>query len=186
MYPSHEKSPSSFMKAVGKVGDLIENLLLLIGSICIVVFFLAVVLDVAARTANNSLLWTQDTAIFAYVWCIFTASAVCIRRNEHFSIELLSHFPPAVRKVQQILILIILFAFSFYMVRYGWEYSILGLNRSSSSSGFQLFYAIICIPVSSAASIYFLVEQVLCLITGTNMAQVSKNIAKLQKEGPNS
>ena len=127
-----EKAPAAALRVMGGIGDLLENVLLLIGAAFVIAFFLAVVLDVTARTLNNSLIWTQDAAIFSYFWCVFTASAICIRRNEHFSIELFARMPKIVKTVQKLFILAVLFVFAYYMIRYGWEYSILGLTRKSS------------------------------------------------------
>lgn len=178
MNRSSEKSPSPALCVVGRVGDVLENILLLVGGVFLVLFFLSVVLDVSARTLNSSLVWTQDAAIFSYVWCIFTTAAVCIRRNEHFSIDLFHHLPKAVKTIQQILIIVVLAIFALFMVRYGWEYAMLGLSRKSSSSGFRLFYAIIGIPLSNVATLYFLLEQVLCMIFGIKLSDISKNAKK--------
>lgn len=176
------KTPSAPLMLMGRVGDILEGLSILVGATFLIGFFAAVVLDVVARTANNSLTWTQDAAIFAYVWCIFTTSAVCVRRNEHFSIELFSRLPKAVKLIQRLFILAILFVFAYYMIVYGWEYARLGLTRKSSSSGFPLFYAIVCIPLSSVAMTYFLIEQLVCFILGVDLSQISKKMAKKADE----
>ena len=178
MSDRYEKIPPAPLKLMGSVGDALENISILVGAIFLIGFFAAVILDVVARTINNSLTWTQDAAIFAYVWCIFTTSAVCVRKNEHFSIELFPNLPRMVKTVQRLFILVVLAAFAYYMIVYGWEYAMLGLSRKASASGFPLFYAIICIPLSSVAMAWFLAEQLVCLAFGLKLSQISKKTAR--------
>ena len=126
-----EKSlPSPTLMRVGKIGDIIENFYLLISSVILVVFFSAVVLDVGARTLNNSLFWTQDTAIFSYFWCVFIAGAICVRRNEHFSIELFHRLPGAARLVKTLLVMAVMFVFTYYLTKYGWLCVAFAFNQS--------------------------------------------------------
>ena len=170
-----EKRPvSPYLRRIGMVGDWIENLFLMIGALVLVFFFMSVVLDVGARTANNSLFWTQDTAIFSYFWCIFIAGAVCVRRNEHFSIELFSHLPKAGAFIKRLIVILVMCIFTFYIAKYGWDYAIMSWTRKQSASGLRLFYAIICMPIAGVGFGYFLLEQVICLFTGHELSDISK------------
>lgn len=173
------------MRAVGTIGDVIENLLLLIGAVILVVFFLSVVLDVAARTANRSLFWTQDAAIFSYFWCVFIAGAVCVRRNEHFNIELFSHLPRSAFVLKKLLVILVMLLFTFYITKYGWDYAIMSWTRRQSSSGLRLFYAIVCMPIAGVGFGYFLIEQILCLFTGRELSEISKKHARCREAADN-
>lgn len=162
------------LRKIGTIGDCIENLFLMIGALVLVIFFMSVVLDVGARTANNSLFWTQDTAIFSYFWCIFIAGAVCVRRNEHFSIELFAHLPKAAAFIKRLIVILVMCIFTYYITKYGWDYAIMSWTRKQSASGLRLFYAIICMPIAGVGFGYFLMEQLVCLFTGLNISDISK------------
>lgn len=179
------KPPPPALRLVGTIGDIIENLFLLLGAVILVIFFLSVVLDVGARTANNSLFWTQDMAIFSYFWCIFVAAAVCVRRNEHFNIELFPHLPKVAFVVKKTLVILVMLLFAFYITKYGWDYAIMSWTRKQSSSGLRLFYAIICMPIAGIGFGYFLLEQILCLFTGRELSEISKKHAARAKAADN-
>ena len=180
MENTNKKAPSAALMAVGKIGDFVENAFLVIGSVALLVFFYAVVQDVAARTLNNSVFWAQDLAIFAYFWCIFIAGAICLRRNEHFSIELVSHMPRVVAFVKKLIIIVIMAAFTYYIVRYGYAYTLMSWTRKQAASGLRLSYAIMVMPLSGLGFGWFLIEQLICLLTGREISEFSKKHAAIK------
>ena len=170
---NNKQPPSSALMAVGKIGDALENLLLVVGALTLLLFFFAVIYDVAARTLNNSVFWAQDAAIFSYFWCIFIAGAICLRRNEHFSIELFRHLPKKAAFVKRLLVILVMAAFTYYIFRYGWAYAKMSWTRRQAASGLRLSYAIISMPVSGVGFAYFLLEQMILLFTGRELQEIS-------------
>lgn len=164
---------SGVLKLIGKVGDIIENILLVIGGLGLLLFFFAVVYDVAARVVHNSVFWAQDTAIFSYFWCVFIGGAICLRRNEHFSIELFNRLPRHMLFIKRLIVIAVLGIFTYYIFRYGLAYAKIGWTRKQAASGLRLSYAIIAMPISGVGFAYFLFEQIIMLLTGRNLSEIS-------------
>ena len=179
MNNNEKKLPAKGLLVIGRIGDVIENAFLVIGFIALLIFFFAVVFDVIARTVGNSVFWAQDTAIFSYFWCIFIAGAVCLRRNEHFSIELFQKMPKAMSFVKRLIVIIAVCAFAYYIVRYGWAYTLMSWTRKQSASGLRLSYAIAAMPISGVGFFYFLFEQLVLLFTGRELSEISKKYAAI-------
>ena len=180
MENTNKKVPSKALMTIGKIGDVIETLFLFIGSIALLIFFYSVVHDVAARTLNNSVFWAQDLAIFAYFWCIFIAGAICLRRNEHFSIELFSRLPHLAATIKKLIVISVMVAFTYYIIRYGYAYTLMSWTRKQAASGLRLSYAIMVMPLSGIGFGWFLIEQLICLFTGLEISDFSKKHAAIK------
>ncbi|HWQ79189.1 MAG TPA: TRAP transporter small permease [Anaerovoracaceae bacterium] len=171
---NEKRTPGAFLCTVGKIGDKLETFYYAVGIVSVVAFFLAVVLDVAARTAKSPILWCQEVAVFCYFWGIFTAYAIYTRTNEHFSIEILTRFPEAAKRIKEAVVALLTAAFAYVLIRYGYDYAILGLVRHSVPSGIPLFYPLVVMPIGGAGAAFFLFERLLCIVSGVSLSDISK------------
>ncbi|XAW88072.1 TRAP transporter small permease subunit [Vibrio sp. CDRSL-10 TSBA] len=69
---------------------LMAKLQLTIGAVCLVIFVVATLVQVATRYLGISVLWTEEVAVNAFIWAMFLGAAVMVRENEHFSFRILT------------------------------------------------------------------------------------------------
>ncbi len=169
-----EKRPvSPYLRRIGMVGDWIENLFLMIGAL-VLVFFSCPWFWMWAHVRQTTPSFGPRIRQYSAISGAFLLPAVCVRRNEHFSIELFSHLPKAVAFIKRLIVILVMCIFTFYIAKYGWDYAIMSWTRKQSASGLRLFYAIICMPIAGVGFGYFLLEQVICLFTGHELSDISK------------
>ncbi|WP_445395467.1 TRAP transporter small permease [Zobellella sp. An-6] len=68
----------------------LARLQLAIGTLALVIFVAATLLQVLARYMNISVLWTEEVAVNAFIWAIFSGAAVMVREKKHFSFNALA------------------------------------------------------------------------------------------------
>ncbi|MFC0560382.1 TRAP transporter small permease [Halalkalibacter alkalisediminis] len=69
---------------------LLEKIQLSIGVIFLVIFFIAILIQVISRYLGISIIWTEEVATNAFIWAVFMGAAVMVNRKDHFNFDLLS------------------------------------------------------------------------------------------------
>ena len=171
---SSNDRPNRFIISVVKIGNVLEHIMQLIGGLCIVVFVGAVLLDVVSRLLHSPMKSCQEIALFAFVWAIFTGSAVAVRRRKHFTIDIvINSFKGVARKVVDIFDLLAVTAFSVVILIYSWRYSIICLKRFSQPSGICMTVGTASMFVGSICMVYFCLEHFILAFSGTSLDQCS-------------
>lgn len=124
------------------------------GALIVVVF-----LQVFARNILEvPFIWTLDVAQLLFAWCIFLGAAVALRRNAHYSLELI----PARWARTNTTVLLIAHVGSITVVAVlivsGWAFTQIGLNRLTLSLGISEFWFFLPIPLGGMAMALFLAE----------------------------
>lgn len=70
--------------------NYIERIQIILGSVFLVVFVLATLIQVSTRYLGISAIWTEEVSVNSFIWSMFLGAAVMTRKKQHFSFDLLS------------------------------------------------------------------------------------------------
>lgn len=170
MNSSSDNRPSGFIIGVVRTGNVLERIMQFIGSLCIAVFVGAVLLDVVSRLLHSPMKSCQEIALFAFVWAIFTGSAVGVRRSKHFTIDILvNSFKGFTRKAVDLFSHVATTVFGIVIVIYSWRYSVICLKRFSQPSGICMTVGTASMVVGSICMVYFCLEYYLLYFSGCTL-----------------
>jgi len=138
-----------------------EAVLVAIVSVCIACICVSVAIQIVSRTVGVAfMIWTDEVTRVAILWVTFLGSAVGIRRNAHFVIDLLvDALPPragtmmrtGIRAAILVVVLLILWT--------GWQLSVIGLGRVYPITRISQTWAFASVPVGAVFMLLFLLEQ---------------------------
>jgi TRAP-type C4-dicarboxylate transport system permease small subunit len=111
-------------------------------------------------------LWPLEVTNFALIWGIFIGSAVCVREEKHFNVDIFQMggkgVNPALNKFLRILYYAVVGCMTFIFIYYGWIYFIRwGMIQSSDITGVNLGWLYISVPFAGVSWLLFLVENVI-------------------------
>jgi TRAP-type C4-dicarboxylate transport system permease small subunit len=111
-------------------------------------------------------LWTLEVTNFALIWGIFIGSAVCVREEKHFNVDIFQMggkgINPTLNKCLRALNYVIVGCMTFVFTYYGWVYfSKWGMIQSSDITGVNLGWLYASVPFAGASWLLFLVENLI-------------------------
>ena len=117
-----------------------------------------VVIQVFGRYVfHTSTPWSEELAVYSFIWMVLLGSAVGVREHSHLVADLL---PETINPTIDRLLPTLTYAVTAVFVVYGWDYAMLGRTRVSDTVGFPMVYLYLAVPVSGAAMALFLIERV--------------------------
>jgi len=92
-----------------------------LSALCTAGFLVVVVLQVVYRyILELPLTWSEEAARSLFVWAAFLAAAVCLGRQNNFSIAIIADaLQPRMRRVLEIVGVVLTLVFTLLMIRYG-------------------------------------------------------------------
>lgn len=144
-------------KAVG----FLQKLQLAVGTIFLTIFLMTVVLQVSSRYLGIATTWTEEVAMYSFIWAVFMGAAAMVYEKRHFAFTSLSDAlkNEKMKKVLSVVISIIMLIFAILMVVYGvkvtkqfWNYKWITIPKLTRG----LTWA--CLPISGATSVIYLVS----------------------------
>lgn len=69
--------------------NYLEKVQLVLGSIFLVIFVIATLLQVTTRYLGISATWTEELSVNTFIWAMFLGTAVMVREKQHFSFNFL-------------------------------------------------------------------------------------------------
>ncbi|MDR2520951.1 MAG: TRAP transporter small permease subunit [Spirochaetaceae bacterium] len=136
-----------------KVVRALQKAQITVGGVFLGIFLVAVVVQIAARYAGVSLIWTEDVSLYSFIWAVFMGAAAMVYERRHFAFTSLSDFvrSPAGKFWVSIAISAIILIFSFFMLYYGiriakqfWNY------RWVTIPQFKRGPVWLCVPIAGA------------------------------------
>jgi len=70
--------------------DWLEELLMIVGGVCITGFSVVVFADIITRALGHPLFWAQETMMSFFIYGIFAGVAAATRRNDHLYLAVLA------------------------------------------------------------------------------------------------
>lgn len=129
---------------------------LLVGSILV-----SVTSQVLSRIIGIAfLVWTDEVIRIAVVWMTFLGSAVGIRRNVHFVIDLfVNALPPRASRIARGGIWAAVALVVLILVWTGWQLAVIALDRVYPITRISQTWAFAAVPIGAALMFVFLIEQ---------------------------
>ena len=151
-------------KVVTKVMDIWAKLLAIVGSITLTIFLIAVVAQMFCRYLGIVALWTEEVSTYSFIFTVFMGAAALVRENKHFAFTAIADGikNPLVKKINSIMIHVIVLVFAYYMFVYGkqlmqkfWNYKWVSLPAMKRG------YTWMCMPISAVSMMAFSVESII-------------------------
>jgi TRAP-type C4-dicarboxylate transport system permease small subunit len=146
--------------------DLLEKIQKYIGMIFLSIFIVVVIIQIIARYLEVSVLWTEEIAVFSFVWAVFMGASIMVRNEAHFSFDFLKTKLTGVKKyVLDLIIDILMLGFIVYMLIYGKEIMVTFWNYNwYSLPDFKMGYVWAVIPLSATFMAIYKIEHVVSRI----------------------
>ena len=135
------------------LSQVVEGLLLvMMVLLCLDVFLGVFSRYVMARTFT----WYDEIARLLFVWIVFLGAAVGVRRSAHFRLHLvLDRFPPGIRRVANVVGVLVLMGFGLLMIQQGWKLVELGQFQRTPVMGLSKQYVYASVPAGGALVILY-------------------------------
>ena len=139
-----------------------ESVLVAVVSLCIASICASVAIQIVSRTFGVAfMVWTDEVTRVAILWVTFLGSAVGVRRNAHFVIDLLVEaLPSRVGRLLRTGIQFLTFIVVLLLLWTGWQLSVIGLGRVYPITRISQTWAFASVPVGAMLMLMFLCEQV--------------------------
>ena len=117
----HLPAKGANMKQFKSIKDKILSVFLALGALMLAILIVSCAIQVFTRyISKNPPGWTDELARFSFVWCSCLGAAVALDHGLHAGITLLAeHLPPKARRVQNVIINIIVMIVMGFLTRYG-------------------------------------------------------------------
>ena len=155
-------------KLLGKL----ERVLLILLAGLLAFITLGVFIQVVLRYVfSTSFLWGEELSLFAFIWCVFIGAAITSWRRTHFAFDIFEdRLRGRAAGLRGLVVDISMLVIIVVMIVYGWQFSVLSLQRMSPALGITLFVPTIIIPVSAVLMLLVvvadLVRDIRQLVTG--------------------
>ena len=118
-------------------------------------------------------IWTEEAARFLFIWIISIGSAIAVREQTHFNVDVLPKPQTARGKALAVLVVdLSMLAMGVIFVWYGWEFVKFGYGQTSELSGINMVFIFVSFLVAGLSWVAFIVERTLdnlpVLIGGEN------------------
>lgn len=141
---------------------IIKSIQLAVGGIFLTIFLVTVIIQIFSRYLEIPVIWTEDVAMYSFIWSIFMGASAMVYEKQHFSFTTLQDKLNGNKKfILQIVISITTLVFTVLMFYYGvlivdkfWNY------RWISIPSFKMGYVWLCIPITGATSSIYLISQI--------------------------
>jgi TRAP-type C4-dicarboxylate transport system permease small subunit len=135
---------------------LVQAVALLVGSILV-----SVASQVLSRLVGIAfLVWTDEVIRIAVVWLTFLGSAVGIRRNVHFVIDLfVNALPPRASRIARAGISAAVLLVVLILMWTGWQLAVIALGRVYPITRISQTWAFAAVPAGAVLMFVFLIEQ---------------------------
>ena len=151
-----------FSKGIHIFSDGIEKVCKFIGGFSVTVFVIIITLQVVGRNfLKIPMVWSNDLSVVFFVWAVFFGSAIAVRYRRHYVLEFL---PEKFRKANCFLDIIGDISgliFFYILIRYGYNYTVMGLTRLSPSMNIPQAYFFSCIPLSGCFMMWYTILNLL-------------------------
>ncbi len=154
------------MENVTKFFDMVYFLFM---SIC-KLFFLAMVGITTYVVINryfikDTLAWGEPVVLMCMVYMSMISAALAIRKDTHIRMTIIDFIvPPKVVDVLRGLANVCIFAFSIFMVVYGWQFSMLAGKNVITGVGIKSMWLYLSVPIAGVALCLMEVERLLNFI----------------------
>jgi TRAP-type C4-dicarboxylate transport system permease small subunit len=118
-------------------------------------------------------IWTEEAARFLFIWIIMIGSALAVRDQTHFNVDVLPRPKTARGKAVAVLVVdVSMLAMAVIFVWYGWEFVKFGYIQTSELTGINMVFIFVSFLLAGLSWVAFILERTLdnlpALIGGAN------------------
>lgn len=147
-----------------KIFEKINNFIAACAAAIAFFMMLMVLIGIVCRYVQTwSMPESQELAVYAMVYVVMLGSSCAVYSKSHIAVTFVAEkLPPALRFVVRMTSYVIMIVFFLLMVRYGWDLTLRSMRQLSPITGIPVGYIIASIPFSSALSILYVLNHMLC------------------------
>lgn len=120
---------------------------------------------------HSTFTWYDEIARLLFVWIVFLGAAVGVRRSGHFRLHLvIDRFPPALRRVADIVGVLAIMGFGLVLIQQGWKLVELGQFQQTPVMGLSKGYVYASMPAGGALIILYSLRHLWRALTGAPAA----------------
>lgn len=156
--------------------NLYESILVVLTTSMLSIFTVVIAYQVFSRYVDfvPRFMWTEEISRFSFIWMLFLGAAVAVRKGTHFLIDII----PKQTKEQygnllDVVVLLVICFVALSMVVGGVRFVEMGFKRISTTSGIQLAWIYLSIPVSGASIAVFTLEKLWDLFRAGTVPEAS-------------
>ena len=107
-------------------------------------------------------IWTEEAARSLFIWMISFGSAIAVREQTHFNVDVLPKPKTARGKAVAVLVVdLSMLAMALMFVWYGWQFTVFGYNQTSELTGINMVFIFVSFFLSGLNWTAFIVERTL-------------------------
>ncbi|KYH33110.1 TRAP transporter small permease [Neomoorella mulderi] len=105
---------------------------------------------------NNSLTWAEEFARYVFIWIVFLAGAIAVKRGSHMELDLFVNFLPRLpRFIVHCFSLVVVMAFSAFITYEGWLLAQKTWNTPSPAMQIPMGLVYLCLPIGGVVIIIY-------------------------------
>ncbi len=107
-------------------------------------------------------LWTEEIALFLFIWIIMLGSAIAVRERTHFDVDILPELRSSRAKgAQRLLVHLAMGVLAWFFLTDGWAYAEFGARQRGDVVPVSLLVIYVTVPLAGASWGVFLIEQMI-------------------------
>lgn len=147
-----------------KTIDYIQKIQMGVGAFFLIIFLLAVVYQMFTRYVGIAATWTEEVAMYAFIWAAFMGAGVMVYEKRHFAFTSISDMIKnnKIRSVLSVMISLIMLVLTVLMIYYGykitkqfWNYTWVNIPQ------FKRGPTWLCVPICGFTSTIYLVNHII-------------------------
>ena len=104
-------------------------------------------------------IWTQEVAVFLFIWIIMLGSVIAVREQTHFFVDIVPEpKKPRMRSLMRILVHVAMGIMAYFFIVDGWDYFEFGARQQSDYLRYDLAYLYFAVPLAGLSWGLFLIE----------------------------
>lgn len=143
--------------------NYLEKVQLVLGSIFLVIFVIATLLQVTTRYLGISATWTEELSVNTFIWAMFLGTAVMVREKQHFSFNFLVSYLSNKKSsllviIQDIIIItfcVLCFIYSSEITKIFWDSKWITIPELKQG------YVWLILPITFGSMIIYLLEDII-------------------------
>lgn len=126
----------------------IKNIEEFISGICLSITLMCIITNVLLRfTFGFIIIWAEEVATIAFVWCVFIGASACYKRNMHIGVDfLIQLLPLKIKNFIQAIVYFVMIVINIYFTYISYIFAISAWGKLTPI--LRLPYTVVDIPVT--------------------------------------
>lgn len=135
---------------------------ILVSAIFLAIFLIAVTTQVITRLLSIGMLWTQDVAMYSFIWSVFMGGTAMVYPEKHFAFTSVvdNTKSETVKTIIHLVIVLLMLILMALMLYYGtlitkqfWNYKLINIPQMKRG------WTWLCLPVSATFGCLYLIDK---------------------------